>query len=1440
MGATGLGALFAHELMVNGAQDLVSNVAFSISQFFNSFLFNIWLSIAVVIDTLEAVFMMLAGVSEIYRAPIGIPIGEDASYEDITQEHFTGDLITFLIQSDAVQTIFASMIAVATVLLIFFTVIQLIRNQYKEKDGGNPYVTVFRMIKGMVLFLFITAAVVVGISLSGVVLGVLNQATTHGVPTTLSGTLFRAKAFSGNRARSTQGEIDGFDAANLELNNRIMDQTRIMEDGSVGKQMFHVVDANHLFEFGAAPGLGNNLVQLPRSEVRTTAGGADNEGIVEDFQLYDMWDITFERTYDIQYHQSWFYQYEVWYDEETGLRWWIENHHLGGPYRNEFAKGEYQYSIDPVALDDSLGLPPFFVRPPTNIPSPPRTVFDVLNAPFSPQPHPFANELQMREALQGSWRANVGNVDDPTYSPGTHNSVLTQWTAFNNRLTSSSQTTRNATARDVLNALGRPWQTGESSSLGGHQYFTPLGVQVNLNQPLRPGIDPWGDGADVVIERRVTSTQTRSQVYTARLPLLRGSLGEITGSAGSSGDHRLRNLFNRVIEQGLTGGGLGQMRDQILLANGIPLIVVALEGVENATNEHVAYWIDTQMINNGTDEEMPQYLIFLARTGAGNNRVDRFMGALSFTNAAAVVNLYSVSNMSGMLGWLGAFIIIGVLLNFTFGLVQRLVEMLILYMLSPLTLAFYPFDDGSSFNSNFVKPFYKKTIAIFAPLLAMNLFFVIYPAISQIQFFPSYPEFFFHNLIANTIVMLALFTMLPAIRGQIQTMLGADSLQEKKMSSVWKDSATAVLGGAAGGWVVKNASMAGAKRAATTTGKYGKRAAAYTKADEANKMALSERINEKGELYKEQQKYDGLWRKKMTGKLSDDEQKTLDTMQEKYKLDGEIIGGAAFNDVLKKQDEEIKRAENAVMGAGGIVGASIFGAGSHWNTKGLGAVKREYFSAAGVEKEMKDIEKLQTEQRAADDDATGEARKILTRTEETLYGYEDGMNTEKKRLEELEKQRDKGGNDELVKSLRGMLQNNHGINTKNMTNEQVLDLAKEWADDDDKIKAKLDGFKATIDAEINISEATIAAAEKEIQKRDKTQIQGYGWEYNDESKQKLDDLKKLIRGKDFAGIDQFIEEKVGKGAFWADKSGKMAERLQGAPVDEYGYEFFKNMRSAIESNPRINEALNNSEAFHTLRKKHKGNVKKIYEELFKGFEDAYKTGSKTLKLGSVGTVKTDDRLGKLVAGGGEDLRAAVNLTRKVSEQLGDSSKSKFMQGNSLEASKNAAAKMWDMTYAEETAKYMTNAINISGRAEESSLNRMDTLAAKITALGESKDKAVLEAVSQLNEKYAHLNMNLGQVTKDWSLGDDANQKAFLADMASIFNDVADNSAHIKDANHAQMLRGFASYSTDMESEGVIANRESDNQRRYGVIREETLEPFAVLLERAKSHGGGGK
>ncbi|MCQ2381744.1 MAG: hypothetical protein MJ054_00370 [Clostridia bacterium] len=161
-----------------------------------------------------------------------------------------------------------------------------------------------------------------------------------------------------------------------------------------------------------------------------------------------------------------------------------------------------------------------------------------------------------------------------------------------------------------------------------------------------------------------------------------------------------------------------------------------------------------------------------------------YVGIFTWNDLDTVTALYSMWKINYAIGFIAIIAAVGVYMNFAFGLIQRAINMAVLYVMSPVTIAFYPFDDGAKFNNNFVKPFYNEAISAFAVIISLNLFVVLLnPLHNAVK--TALGEGMV-GWIASWLGLVAFVSMLPQIRDSISSILGGGKLAQKSLTDTIK------------------------------------------------------------------------------------------------------------------------------------------------------------------------------------------------------------------------------------------------------------------------------------------------------------------------------------------------------------------------------------------------------------------------------------------------------------------------------------------------------------------------------------------------------------------------------------------------------------------------------------------------------------------------------
>ncbi len=109
-------------------------------------------------------------------------------------------------------------------------------------------------------------------------------------------------------------------------------------------------------------------------------------------------------------------------------------------------------------------------------------------------------------------------------------------------------------------------------------------------------------------------------------------------------------------------------------------------------------------------------------------------GQLDYNNLKVVKKYYDLSNVNFFVGICGSLIILVMFTLSALTLIQRVFDVLFLYITSPAIISTMPLDDGLKYR-RWLQLLVAKLVCGYAVILSMNLFFMIIPLINHISFF---------------------------------------------------------------------------------------------------------------------------------------------------------------------------------------------------------------------------------------------------------------------------------------------------------------------------------------------------------------------------------------------------------------------------------------------------------------------------------------------------------------------------------------------------------------------------------------------------------------------------------------------------------------------------------------------------------------------------------
>jgi hypothetical protein len=693
-----------------------------------TFIYALWRGGAFIVGVIEDVFMLFVG------------IRGTASGSVTDEDEAVTDIVVLIINNRVVQEIFRNLVAFATIMLIFFTIIKIIQEHYKDKHGGNPYVLVFRMVKAMVLFMFVTAACIVGLQLSNVVLSALHAATSGGARD-IGGVIFGAMSSSANRVHKliespehvANNTITGaLVAHNTEKGWTWFDDFPAIYYGGNPNEIDEKEENQELWVVGElfTPYVGDSNVIDPQFE-KFVVSNPDRIQLPQGGRMYAHHQM-------IRFDASGLVETET--DDKGSTDNVVSRVKNRGAFRNPWhdTRATWVWENMPIFVEGKSGRAHFV--------------------------HRWGGNHNCRNLHKGFMRATSRPARTTGETVERSNGSSTGYGSF--AFGSSAAIRANHALGGITSIAGYETQADAPAIAGGDS-----NAMLNENNPNTYKyyvIMVGPDGRPRETTLRQYGFLGGSYFY------LRGGAewGERIGAPGKG-----VTLFAYWQVQHLAG--ISKAEDAI-----------PWNEVDEVDRKRYATWLDTLMKRRSWDvdksKDVPEFLIFYDDSplgGAFGRSRDRYKHTMKYTNPVAVYEIYDLLSFNWIIGFGGLFIALGVYNSFAFGMIQRIAELGILYVFSPVTLAFFPFDDGAQFNNSFVKPFYKKAISSFAPVISLNLFFVILPAFDGIIWFDETNSAMpgTMNLVVGFVVSIALLSMLPKVRTTIQTMLGADPMEDKKM-----------------------------------------------------------------------------------------------------------------------------------------------------------------------------------------------------------------------------------------------------------------------------------------------------------------------------------------------------------------------------------------------------------------------------------------------------------------------------------------------------------------------------------------------------------------------------------------------------------------------------------------------------------------------------------
>lgn len=136
-----------------------------------------------------------------------------------------------------------------------------------------------------------------------------------------------------------------------------------------------------------------------------------------------------------------------------------------------------------------------------------------------------------------------------------------------------------------------------------------------------------------------------------------------------------------------------------------------------------------------------QFLVTIGNDAYRGDAVERsyveqmfISGKLDYSDLVTVKQYYDIGECNYVIGLLGSVVILVMFVLSSLTFVQRIFDIVLLYLISPISTATIPLDEGNRFKV-WKDMLISKILSAYGVILVMNLFFLIIPIVYQIDFF---------------------------------------------------------------------------------------------------------------------------------------------------------------------------------------------------------------------------------------------------------------------------------------------------------------------------------------------------------------------------------------------------------------------------------------------------------------------------------------------------------------------------------------------------------------------------------------------------------------------------------------------------------------------------------------------------------------------------------
>lgn len=171
-----------------------------------------------------------------------------------------------------------------------------------------------------------------------------------------------------------------------------------------------------------------------------------------------------------------------------------------------------------------------------------------------------------------------------------------------------------------------------------------------------------------------------------------------------------------------------------LLLAGMTLVNVIMASINTSMQQYVT---DGQSLIGGQMLITTGNNAFIGPSGKREAIERMFLtGELDYNNLSVVKQYYDLGEMNFVVGILGGLVMLVMFVVSSITFIQRIFDIILLYIISPVSVSTIPLDEGNRFRV-WKDMLISKILGAYGIILVMNLFFLIMPQVNRMTFFDN-------------------------------------------------------------------------------------------------------------------------------------------------------------------------------------------------------------------------------------------------------------------------------------------------------------------------------------------------------------------------------------------------------------------------------------------------------------------------------------------------------------------------------------------------------------------------------------------------------------------------------------------------------------------------------------------------------------------------------